>query len=182
MDGGAGDDTFYTPGWNAGDKGSGGGVDTLTGGAGRDTYHLSAHYARQAPTLFHVDIITDFAAGSDGDVLDLTNVVGYLEGYTSGNPYETGHLRVVADGTDTLVQMDWTGSGVDQSYVTLIRLQNVQPSDLTRYNLGVPPVSILGTSGDDTLVGTAYSDVFEGYDGNDTAVFLGNRDQYVVTV
>ncbi|QRE78356.1 type I secretion C-terminal target domain-containing protein [Methylobacterium aquaticum] len=81
-------------------------------------------------------MITDFAAGDNGDSLDLSNVTNYyLDGWTQGtNPFTSGYLRVVADGADTLLQMDRDGNGTGYGWLSLVRLQGVAPSSLTVAN------------------------------------------------
>ena len=49
-------------------------MDTLSGGAGRDTYRVYGYDARYSLTNLRTDVITDFEAGQGGDVLDLSNV------------------------------------------------------------------------------------------------------------
>lgn len=170
--GGAGDDTFYYLGFG-GDTGTTG-SDTLTGGEGRDTYDIHAYTARYAPTLVRADVITDFTAGAGGDILLLGSVVGYLTNYEAGkNPFVSGHLRVVDQNGDTLVQVDWDGSGTSGSWTTLARLRGVASTALVAANFA-PDWSVDGTGativGDDTansLVGTANDDVILGLGGSD---------------
>ncbi len=81
------------------------------------------------------DIITDFAAGTGGDALDLSSVTGYLSGWNSTtSPFAAGYIRAVASGSDTLIQVDWDASGTGTSWQTIVRLQNVAPSSLRADN------------------------------------------------
>ncbi|MFC5556094.1 CARDB domain-containing protein, partial [Methylobacterium iners] len=135
--GGEGADQFYAVSYGAGQ-------DTLTGGAGRDTYHLDWYASNPA---FVADVVTDFATGTGGDVLNLDNVLVYLTGYNFGDdPFATGHMRAVADGADTLIQVDPDSSGVEEAFVTLVRLQGVAPSALAFSNV-YPEAPSLGTGG-----------------------------------
>ena len=129
LSGGDGDDKFEYVGYSGGS--TSGGVDTLSGGAGRDTYRVYGYDARYSLTNLRTDVITDFEAGQGGDVLDLSNVTNYLSGWTNGtNPFTSAHLRLLADGADTLVQMDWDGAGASGTWQSLVRLQGVAPSSL----------------------------------------------------
>jgi VCBS repeat-containing protein len=168
QDGGAGDDIFQN-------VSRGSGVDTLIGGEGRDTFKLSSQTVRQSPSTHVADIIVDFQAGTGGDIIDLTDVISQLIGVPTGeNPFLTGHLRLVADGTDTLLQLDNNGATGGVSFTTLVRLQNVTPEMLTVANF-VPSyapsnvgVTLNGTEAGETLAGTESEDVLNGLGGNDT--------------
>ena len=163
-----------------------GGVDTLSGGAGRDTYRVYGYDARYSLTNLRTDVITDFEAGQGGDVLDLSNVINYLSGWTNGtNPFTSAHLRLLADGADTLVQMDWDGAGASGTWQSLVRLQGVAPSSLgvSNFSPSYTPndtgVSVTGTALAEVFHGTELSDTISGQDGNDT--LYGNGGNYTLT-
>lgn len=144
-------------------------------GAGSDTVYLA-----QALSLNGLLSITDFAVGTGGDMLDLTdyysaNLLGW-DG--SANPFgSAGYLRLVQSGNATLLQMDSDGiGGTAHDFTTLIRFGRVTPDQFTAYNLGgfnrdgsaVAGLTITGTDGPDTLTGTAGADTIAGGDGADT--------------
>src|SRR5690606_28294964 len=82
------------------------GHNVITGGDGRDTYRL------YVPTDGVVDVVTDFAAGEGGDLIDLSILYGSLTNYTTGtNPFASGHLRLTQDGPDVLLEMSADGTG-----------------------------------------------------------------------
>src|SRR5205085_2073870 len=78
FDGGAGEDTFAHVGYS---EGAAGGVDTITTGAGRDTIRLDGYTARYAPAALFTDVVTDFTAGDNGDVIDLSDLTDDLLDY-----------------------------------------------------------------------------------------------------
>ncbi len=168
QDGGGGDDIFLS-------VSLGTGLDTLIGGTGRDTFKLSSLSAVQSPGTHVADIILDFEAGEGGDLFDLADVLNRANGLLNGdNPFLTGHLRVIADGADTLFQFDADGTGAARSYITLVRLKNLAPEALTVANF-IPSysptgvgVTLSGTSGGETLNGTESDDVLNGLGGADT--------------
>ncbi|MFZ5507091.1 MAG: ExeM/NucH family extracellular endonuclease [Pseudomonadota bacterium] len=101
----------------------GAGADTLTGGAGADTFVYQS--MRDA-----ADLITDFAPAHD--MLDLRALLAGLG--VSGDPQQSGHLRLVASAAGTLVQIDsdgFAGAGVPR---TLVTLSGVQPGQLSGQN------------------------------------------------
>ena len=113
LDGGAGNDTLLSYSPTSGQILIGGaGNDrflllsangsTLTGGSGIDTYELDAGRTG--------NVITDFAAGAGGDVIDVTYLLRYLAGYSGPNPFGTGHLLVQQSGADTLLRIDPDGA------------------------------------------------------------------------
>ncbi|MDY0055977.1 MAG: ExeM/NucH family extracellular endonuclease [Methyloversatilis sp.] len=113
LNGSAGDDVIT----------GGAGADTLTGGAGADTFVYQS--MRDA-----ADVITDFAPAQDQ--LDLRALMTSLG--ISGDPLQSGHLRLVANAAGTLVQIDsdgFAGAGVPR---TLVTLSGVQPGQLSGQN------------------------------------------------
>jgi len=86
-DGGAGNDTFSAA-WL--------GDPTITTGTGSDTIHLNGGNDGHRVT------VTDFTAGSGGDVLNISSVLSGLSGWDgSTNPFAAGFLRLVQNGADT---------------------------------------------------------------------------------
>lgn len=150
--------------------------DTLSGGAGADTFILW----NQA-----LDTITDFTpgSGSDADHLLLGSevwssdwpVTGQLAftNYVAGaNPFASGHLRLSAVGGDTLVEADWDGPDGSGSFQPAILLKGVDPLKLVANNFnGWSPTGhglvLAGTAGADTLTGSADADQLDGGAGND---------------
>jgi Ca2+-binding RTX toxin-like protein len=120
-------------------------------------------------------IITDFETGDLGDRVDLNGIHQTFNNWDyESNPFGTGHLRLVQDGADTVLQVDMDGGGDD--FVTLMSFTNTLASDFTGQNFnGFPPdgsdrvgITIIGTEGDDTLGGTHANDTIEGGAGDDT--------------
>jgi Ca2+-binding RTX toxin-like protein len=165
--GGAGADTIIGNGGNDLIWG-GAGVDRLTGGAGSDRFFYNN-------TVEFGDVITDFAVGANGDVLDL-GVLLTRVGYDGSNPIGDGYVRLLQARTDTLVQFDANGGG--NSYATVATLTNVNASTVTANNLDLTGVSpgqqLIGGSGSDRLVGGKYDDYFKGGGGADKFVFGGS--------
>jgi len=112
--------------WLGGEQGN----DTLTGGAGSDTFRVDYNGSYDTS----VDTVTDFVAGVGGDKIYLhtwnfTNFSG------SSNPFTTGHTRLTQSGTDTLLQIDLDGStGTSSSFQTAMILKNVSSSALVAAN------------------------------------------------
>nr|WP_246776063.1 hypothetical protein [Methylobacterium aquaticum] len=105
----------------------------------------------------------------------MSNVTSYLDGWTQGtNPFTSGYLRVVADGADTLLQMDRDGNGTSYGWLSLVRLQGVAPSSLTvaNFNNGYAPndvgITATGTSTNERIDGSNSRDTLSGGAGNDT--------------
>lgn len=115
LSGGAGNDVLW----------GGASADKLSGGSGVDRF--AYHDAIEGG-----DVITDFAAGSGGDVLDI-GVLLTRAGYHGTKPFSDGYVRAVQSGTDTLVQVDTNGGG-NSFNTTLAKLEGVKAASLTASN------------------------------------------------
>jgi len=167
--GGSGNDTiFYLGGTFGGAQGTidaGDGDDrifyssppnqatTVTLGAGRDTIQLDG------PGV----VITDFAAGAAGDVIDLS-----LYG---PDPVGNGLFSIQQSGADTLIVQNWSGT-------VFARLSNVLASSLVTANVAgaSPGLHIEGTGADETWIGSALADYIHAGGGNDYVRGLAGND------
>ncbi|MEY4754145.1 MAG: hypothetical protein RJA44_1820, partial [Pseudomonadota bacterium] len=151
---------------------TGGGADTISGGSGSDLIVLTL----DSPLM----TITDFSTGAGGDKLDLGTILDTLATYNDydyRNPFTSGHLRLVASGTDTLLQVDRNGGATAGEWLDVVLLKNTTPaaftSDNFRYHLGqianTTPVLQNATSLDGELI--------EGWDGNDTLLGADGNDR-----
>lgn len=163
-------------------------VAILTGGNDVDTYELRIS-TQQLPdgdflALSGVaDIVTDFKVGTGGDRINLP-MMGYsnfLIGWDrSTNPFVAGYFRLQQVGSDTVFQIDRTGTGA--SYADVLRLENRQASALTIDNFadGFSPngvgTTLNGTTRGDTLNGTEFADIINGLGGNDAVDGRGGDD------
>jgi Ca2+-binding RTX toxin-like protein len=132
---------------------------TLTGGAGADVFKLMAqqyktmlegdrHFMTEAGSVTLTPsamVITDFSAGTGGDVLDYSDLLrNAVTSYDGSNPFATGYLKLTQSGADTLLQIDADGSaGAQSTPLTLAVLHNVTASTLTsaNFNPNYPPVA-----------------------------------------
>ena len=170
---GAGDDQITVQSYNANS------VTTVTGGAGQDTYNLQYYSTGKV-------IATDFGAGAGGDVLNIDSLLNQSTGYSAGNPFNSGlgYLRVLQNGTDSLLQWDRDGVATGYSWQTVIRLKNINAATLTGENFTpfAPPdggstgVILSGTTGNDILKGGVVDDTLSGLDGSDTLYGYGGND------
>ena len=103
----------------------GDGSDTLTGGLGQDIFVYSSRYD-------YGDVITDFTAGSGGDLLDFRPLFNEL-GYSGADPFGEGWLQLEQSGADLKVNLDRNGGG-DSYSTTMATLKNVLASDFTTQN------------------------------------------------
>lgn len=190
LDGGDGNDLFSLriASYRAGSV-------TATGGAGSDIYRPS----KNAETG-HA-IVTDFAAGAGGDIIDVTELMQYSGsmsqlGYTGGNPFQSGYLRLLQDGADTLLQYDADGGSADHythQFTTIFTLKNVQAAMLTAANFcmtadgltrpltpdGSAVAGLLYTAGAaaSSYHGVVFNDTLTGGAGNDSLYGGGGDDQ-----
>ena len=149
--GGAGDDQIFIGGIESGfiDAGEGndrveidiyGGSQSVTLGAGNDTIIARALPPMTAYGLGSPVFVTDFTAGEDRLAL-VGLVVSTAQNLPAGsNPFATGHLQLVAEGEDTLIQYDRDGaSGENYAFATIFRLVGVSPDSLSATELGYAP-------------------------------------------
>ena len=149
VDGGAGNDTITTGAGNdtiTGGDGNdtinagngvntitgGAGLDTMTGGTGVDTYVYLTVGDSQGVT---VDVITNFAVGAAGDIIDLSGVVkgtatfaGTASGYGAVLTSLTGgglNSQAVFDSSTSTLYIDIDGSGTLDSADMAIQLTGV---------------------------------------------------------
>ena len=144
------------------------GKTTLSGGAGRDTYTPGAG-GGSGGSLPDVTI-TDFTPGAGGDLIDIGSLITNV---LQGNPFDGGRLRLIASGSDTLLQLRHLAT---ETYVTVLTLAGIAPAQVGKANIvgGYDPLggpagaTLTGTSGPDALTGTALDDTILGLDGNDS--------------
>ena len=106
----------------------GAGADTLTGGLGRNVFFYQS--MRDAG-----DTITDFVPGKDR--LDLDQLLASI-GASKATAFSLGVVRLVASGSNTLVQIDIDGTAGPTIPRTLTVLSGVLPSQLVALrDLGV---------------------------------------------
>lgn len=146
----------------------------LHGGSGQDVFVLGDFYATVGTT------IDDFAAGPGGDILDVRELLPSLADYQGGNPFDSGDLRLVQAGTDTLLQVRTA-----DDYATVVTLKNLQPGNLLVENfaagvapgsLSMPGITDSGSDGDDMLWGGWYDDSLSGGLGDDNLRGSGGND------
>lgn len=87
------------------------GADTLTGGGGADTFVLANFDA--------TDLITDFNVTDD--LLDLQALLD--ASFSDAN--QADYISAIADGENTIISIDFDGTGVGSSFVEVATLQGV---------------------------------------------------------
>mgnify|MGYP005999120619 CR=1 FL=1 len=109
----------------------GAGVDTLYGGGGSDTFIFEA-----ASAFADTDIIMDFST-TDGDILDISDILSGVVGITAANIKD--YISFTSDGAtgDTLVQVDADGTTSGVNFQTIARLDSIVGLDeVSLYNAG----------------------------------------------
>ena len=154
-----GNDTLA--GGNASDTITGGkGSDTMTGGAGSDVFVLSKGDG--------ADTVTDFQAGTGGDVLRLQNY-----GITSWAAFQAALKQVGPDtvislgGTDTLTLKNVTATQLTQANLAFDHTLAASGGQSHWFTMGVAG-SIDGTSGNDLLSTNIAGVTLRGGAGDDT--------------
>lgn len=108
----------------------------ITLGKGVDTVTFdAAGGVPEGQTAAHVH---DFAAGNNGDRIDLRDLLAEAAtGYQPGsNPFAGGFVRLIAGSGGTDLQFDADGAGGAQAFVTVLALDGVQPQAFTAFNFG----------------------------------------------
>ncbi|OFW90336.1 MAG: hypothetical protein A3B66_02345 [Alphaproteobacteria bacterium RIFCSPHIGHO2_02_FULL_46_13] len=170
--GGNGSD--YLAGGNGNDILIGGkAVDSLNGGNGADTFRF-----RAVDLDGTADGISDFNI-SQGDKIDLKDL---FFGYNPSTSSITDYVEFSTSGANTIVKIDRDGAGTAYGWQILAQLDNVTglTDEQALFNSGnlimpdavttSPSLTINGTSGNDTLMGTTADETLNGYDGNDVLV------------
>lgn len=168
LDGGAGDDLIQLRILA--------GTAYVTLGDGSDEIDLSDSQSWRMASSGHV-VISDFATGEGGDLLDFSAFVAAVATGWDGseNPFGTGHVALVQSGADVLLQLDEDGSIGAGGSRTLVTFENRDVADFVPANLsgfaadGSPPPGL-------TIVGTEDSDLLTGGGGPDTIDGLGDAD------
>jgi VCBS repeat-containing protein len=161
IDAGAGDDVVDLAALTAG------AAATIALGAGSDRLVIGS-----APDLYRLGAVTvtDFAAGAGGDRIDLdAYIAARLTGLASGaSPIGSGHMRLVQDGADTVLLVDFDGGG--DAFQTLLRFRGLGAATLTAENFGFSLLRTTGTPGGDTLTGGAEGETYRIEQGGDDRV------------
>jgi len=161
LDGGKGHDTitFYLSGKNP--------VDVLASGGGDSDTYIAQSLPRDSTIT-----IADFQAGTGGDLIDLSRLLGNV----AGNPFASGGVaQVVQRGADSVIQVDPDGAGA-LGFADVLTLTGVDRSHLTPDNFwnGYNPngssagLTLTGTDDADKLTGGTLDDTLAGGLGNDT--------------
>ncbi len=191
VDGGAGNDRIVLTGVASARVNAGAGTDIvsismrgastvnnyqITLGTGADIIQLgvgaTAGASTDVATTARANRVTDFEAGSAGDKFELTNFMNLgLTGYSANSDaFASGHLRLVQQGGDLLLQVDRDGAaGAVNSFVTIFAIGNGYTGGFTAFNFDgfIGNLTLSGFSADETITGATGNDVLNGGDGND---------------
>ncbi|MFN3669789.1 MAG: beta strand repeat-containing protein [Brevundimonas sp.] len=109
-----------------------GGAFRITLGEGSDTVRLASTGGQFRASSDN--LVRDFATGVGGDVVDLSAWLagGALTNYSGDNPFADGHMRLVQNGTKTLLQVDQDGGG--NGYQTMLTFTNTTAASFTAAN------------------------------------------------
>ena len=148
LDGGSGADALR--GGAGADRLVADALDTLAGGGGSDTFVLGNDIDVTRPPGSMGTLITDFAPGTSGDVLDLSLLQQASAALGLGGNLFTpsiAGLRLVQNGTDTRLEWDRDGgAGTAYGWQAVALLQGVTASSVVAANFSdaelVPPRNI----------------------------------------
>jgi Ca2+-binding RTX toxin-like protein len=165
------------------DAGNGNDIVTLNGirgrvdlnlGTGADRVRLLGSSADH--NLLGAVRIADFQTGESGDMLDLN---AYLRSVLTGwsaphNPFSTGHLRLVQNGDDAVLEI--SRDALAANFRPVVVFEGAAVGAFTARNFygwpadGSPPpgLTIAGSERNETIEGTSGGDLIQGFGGNDT--------------
>ncbi|MFK7873629.1 MAG: LamG-like jellyroll fold domain-containing protein [Oligoflexales bacterium] len=155
-------------------------ADTLTGGAGADTFVFSYQTFTDAS---NPDVITDFSgvSGGENDKIDLSGIPFkfYVIGTSSFTSTGESELRWSNSSGNTLIEGDWNGDGTANWAIQLSSFthSNLLVGDFKFGNavvLNSNQNTLDGDDGSDTLTGGDDEDTISGYSGDD--ILVGGYD------
>lgn len=143
----------------------------VTLGAGSDEIAFLPENPDSRLTL----LVTDFQAGDGGDRVNLRTILQNLLNYPLLPPPEH-HIRLAADGPDTVLQIDYDGPSGSRGFVDVIRFLNTPAAGITQFNtsgydlkpVAISPTTYQATSGADRLSASATARELHGGAGGDT--------------
>ncbi|HEX8655860.1 MAG TPA: calcium-binding protein, partial [Allosphingosinicella sp.] len=154
---------------------SNGSFDMLLG-PGADTIEIGFDSQRDGIASFTV---RDFQAGAGGDLFRLDPT---FDGYWSNwdgvtSLFKTGHLQLVQQGADTLLQIDRDGGG--DAFMDFVTFRSATVGGVSQNMRGsnLAPLLAPPTNGDDTIEGTPGDDVIDGLNGADTIYGRAGNDR-----
>lgn len=118
----------------------GAGETRVTLGGGVDTIALHTMTAGSK-----AGVITDFAAGDNGDRINMTALLYFQGDYEGGDFFDLGFARLVDSAAGTAVQVDLDGPGGAAGFVTALLLNGTDRADCTAFNFGgYDPAGVAG--------------------------------------
>lgn len=176
LDGGNGNDFLLGVGvlYNSGTEH----IDTLTGGAGRDTFGITYWYEDFDPLSAGISdyaLVTDFQAGQDFLQLTGAKTNYFLAASPNGLPTGTAiFFNKPGAELDELVAIVESGLDLNDSYFIESGNDTFYGTDeADSFNAGQDDDLLYGYAGDDSLIGEQGNDTLDGGNGNDS-LFSGD--------
>ena len=139
------------------------GANTLTGGAGMDTFDIAANSTG--------NLITDFQTGDNGDVLVLNSGIYSIVNYMTNNNVTSSSINTTDGNVITL-------SNVDATSLTAHNLSGFDavPTITTSWIINLSNMSFSSPAGNSNVSISGHNDTFIGGDGNDTLTVRAASD------
>jgi Ca2+-binding RTX toxin-like protein len=145
-------------------------------GSGADTVAIGFDSQRDGVAAF---IVRDFQGGAGGDLFRLDPTFdGYWTDWDgAASLFKTGHLKLVQQGADTLLQIDRNGGG--DGFMDFVTFRGATTGGVSHNMRGsnLAPAAAAPTDGDDTIEGTPGDDVLDGLKGADTIYGRAGNDR-----